>query len=201
MGKHGADFARVERDCYPTPAWCARALAEHVHVEGLRVWECAAGAGQLARALESLGARVFASDIDPHPDLDAQFDFLTPGLPAGLKHFDAIITNSPWGKGNRLAVAFIEAGLQRIANHGGFLALLLPTDFDSARSRLHLFHDSRFIARISLTSRPVWFERTDGVRASPKENTTWFCWSRQVLRAPPPPAVRYAVAHPKDTAS
>jgi predicted RNA methylase len=146
MGKHEASYARVERDNYPTPAWCARALAEHVHLIGLRIWEPAAGAGHLARALGSLGARVFASDIDQHPDLDAQFDFLSAGLPAGLRQYDGCATNPPWGKGNRLAVAFIEAGLRRIASHGGFLALLLPTDFDSARTRLHLFHDPRFVA-------------------------------------------------------
>jgi hypothetical protein len=194
MGKHENGYARVERDGYPTPTWCARALVEHVHLEGLRIWEPAAGSGHLARGLETVGARVFASDIDRHP----RFDFLTPGLPAGLRQFDGIVTNPPWGAGNRLAVAFIEAGLQRIASCGGFLALLLPTDFDSARTRLHLFHDPRFVARISLTSRPVWFERADGERPAPKENCAWFVWQRQVLRAPAPPIARHAIAHPKD---
>jgi hypothetical protein len=102
-------------------------------------------------------------------------------------------------KGNRLAGAFIDAGLHQIASNGGFLALLLPTDFDSARTRLHLFHDTRFLARISLTSRPVWFERTDGITAAPKENVAWFVWSRQILRSPPPPVARYATAHPRDS--
>jgi hypothetical protein len=198
MGKHETTYTRVERDCYPSPGWGARALAEHVHIEGLRIWELAAGEGRLARALESLGAHMFASDIDPHPGLDARFDFLSPGLPPGLRHFDGMITNPAWGEGNRLAVAFIEAGLRRISSHGGFLALLLPTDFDSARTRLHLFHDPRFVARISLTSRPVWFERTDGVKAAPKENCCWYVWARQVLRAPAPPVARHAIAHPQD---
>jgi predicted RNA methylase len=198
MGKHENGYARVERDGYPTPSWCARALAEHVRLEGLRIWEPAAGSGHLARGLESAGARVFASDVDAHPGLDAQFDFLMAGLPAGLRQYDGCVTNPPWGQGNRLAVAFIESGLHRIASNGGFLALLLPTDFDSARTRLHLFHDARFVARISLTSRPVWFERTDGMKAAPKENCAWFVWQRQVLRSPPPPIARHAIAHPKD---
>jgi hypothetical protein len=196
MGKHETSYMRVERDGYPTPAWCARALAEHVHLEGLRIWEPAAGSGHLARGLETVGARVFVSDIERHP----RFDFLTSGLPGGLRHFDGIVTNPPWGQGNRLAVAFIEAGLHRIASYGGFLALLLPTDFDSARTRVHLFLDTRFLARISLTSRPVWFERTDGVKAAPKENCCWYVWARQVLRSPPPPVARHSIAHPKDAA-
>jgi hypothetical protein len=33
MGKHENGYARVERDNYPTPAWCVRALAEHVKTE------------------------------------------------------------------------------------------------------------------------------------------------------------------------
>jgi hypothetical protein len=195
MGKHENGYTRVPRDGYPTPAWCVRALAEHVNLAGLRVWEPAAGAGHLARGLESAGARVFTSDIDLHPHLDAQFDFLSAGLPAGLRQYDGCVTNPPW----RLAVAFIETGLRRIATNGGFLALLLPTDFDSARTRLHLFHDTRFTARISLTSRPAWFERTDGVKPAPKENCAWFVWARQVLRSPPPPIARHAIAHPKDS--
>ena len=198
MGKHETGFARVPRDAYPTPPFCARALAEHVHLTGLRVWEPAAGSSQLARALGSLGARVFASDIDQHPDLDARFNFLAPGLPAGLRQFDGIVTNPPWGTGNKLAVAFIEAGLRRIAGHGGFMALLLPADFDSARTRLHLFHDQRFLARVTLTSRPVRFERTDGVREAAKEICGWFVWARRVLRSPSPPVARHAIAHPKD---
>jgi hypothetical protein len=199
MGKHETSFARVERDNYPTPSWCVRALAEHVYLDGLRIWEPAAGAGRLAGALKSLDANVFQSDIDPHPNLDAQFDFLNFGLlPLGLCRFDGIVTNPPWGVGNRLAVAFVEKGLRWILAYGGFLALLLPTDFDSARTRLHLFQDQQFIARISLVSRPVWFERTDGVKAAPKENCAWYVWARQVLRAPPPPIARHAITHPKD---
>jgi hypothetical protein len=198
VGKHENGYARVDRDAYNSPSWVARALAEHVNLAGLRIWECAAGRGELARGLESVGARTFTSDTDSHPGLDAQFDFLQPGLPPGLRQFDGIITNPPWGQGSRMAAAFIEAGLNRITNTGGFLALLLPTDFDSARTRLHLFHDPRFTARISLTSRPIWFERSDGVKAAPKENCAWFIWSRPVLRSPPPPVVRHSIAHPKD---
>jgi hypothetical protein len=198
MGKHENGYARVDRDDYPTPAWCARALAEHVRLEGLRIWEPAAGAGHLARGLEAVGARVFTSDVELNPGLDAQFDFLSAGMPVGLRQYDGCVTNPPWGQGNRLAVAFIESGLSRIASGGGFLAFLLPTDFDSARTRLHLFHDARFLARISLTSRPIWFARTDGHKAAPKENCSWFVWARQVLRSPPPPIARHAIAHPKD---
>jgi hypothetical protein len=40
MAKHEAGYARVERDFYPTPPWVVSdALAEHVDLRGLIVWE------------------------------------------------------------------------------------------------------------------------------------------------------------------
>ena len=40
MGKHGTEYARVERDLYPTPHWVVtHGLAEHVELRGLTVWE------------------------------------------------------------------------------------------------------------------------------------------------------------------
>ena len=80
---------------------------------------------------------------------------------------------------------------------GGFLALLLPVDFDSAVTRTEFFHESHlFLARIILTARPVWFERADGRKPQPKENVCWFIWARPVLRVPASAVVRYALSRP-----
>jgi hypothetical protein len=196
MGKHETGCALVRRDLYPTPFWCIRTLAEHVELRDRDIWECAAGDGRMVRALETEGARAFATDVEPYARLDAMLDFLTQGPPAGLAHFDGVLTNPAWGAGSRLAVAFIEAGLTRLANHGGFLALLLPADFDSAVTRLRLFQHPYVTARIALTARPVWFERSDAVKAAPKANCARFVWSRPVLRSPSPPLVQHAMARP-----
>jgi hypothetical protein len=105
--------------------------------------------------------------------------------------FDAIITNPPQGPRNSLAEAFVAAGLRHIGR-GGLLALLLPSDFDSAARRRPLFHGCPwFTAKIVLTRRIVWFERADGVREAPKENHAWFLWQRTPLRVPAPPRVLY----------
>jgi hypothetical protein len=65
MGKHGSEYARsIERDHYPSPDWVVAALAEHVDLNGLLVWEPAAGNGAMVEALRCAGcARVYASDI------------------------------------------------------------------------------------------------------------------------------------------
>jgi hypothetical protein len=50
MGKRETGYARVERDLYPTPHWVVSALAEHVDLRGLTVWEPACGDGRMAEA-------------------------------------------------------------------------------------------------------------------------------------------------------
>jgi hypothetical protein len=195
MGKHETGYARVERDHYPTPSWVVTALAEHVDLAGMRIWECACGNGQMSEALKAAGASVYSTDIQNYgyAGLDAVVDFV------GGQHpdirFNGIITNPPFGKRNKLAERFIEIGLQRITDFG-FMALLLPVDFDSAKTRARFFaHNPHFAGRIILTRRIVWFANPNKERESPKENTAWFLWSRNVIRGRPP-IVLYAPKMP-----
>jgi len=193
MGKHGAEYARVERDHYPTPSWVVAALAEHVNLSGQRVWESACGDGRMAEALKAAGARfVLATDIVDlgYCGFGERFDFLSGGRPK--TSFDSIITNPPFGERGKLAEKFIEIGLIYIREGGGFLALLLPADFDFAKTRTHLFRDCpHFVGKIALTRRIIWFLRTDGKREAPRENSAWFLWERTGIRAGVP-TIRYA---------
>jgi hypothetical protein len=185
---------RQERDFYPTrEAWVTETLLDHVDLGGLTVWEPAAGEGDMAKVLEaSSAARVYCSDVtDRGYPLDAIHDFTAPISPAPELRFDAIVTNPPGGPRYTTAEAFIESGLRHIAR-GGLLALLLPTDFDSAGRRRPLFQNNPwFCAKIVLTRRIVWFERPDGDRAAPKENHAWYCWQRAPLRASRAPLTLY----------
>src|SRR5262245_344344 len=49
MGKHETGYTRVERDLYPTPHWVVAALAEHVDLTGLSVWEPVAATAAWSR--------------------------------------------------------------------------------------------------------------------------------------------------------
>jgi hypothetical protein len=181
MGKHGS-YPRVHRDFYPTPARVVQALAETIDLVGRRTWEPAAGTGQLATALRLHGAKVYATDIQQRGFPLAQvMDFVTAPTPAEFD-FDSIITNPPFGKRGQLAEKFIEVGLHHTMPRGGMLALLLPVDFDSAKSRRKFFGDCpNFMAKIVLTQRIVWFEHA-GKRANPKENSAWFIWQCPLLQ-------------------
>jgi hypothetical protein len=184
MGKHERSYERVEKDLYPSPAWVIEALADHVQLRGRRIWECAAGSGKMAEAMRLAGAAsVYSTDIAGHgyAGLDALLDFLCGHRPQ--IDFDAIITNPPFGSRGKMAEAFITTGLLHI-DVGGFLALLLPADFDSAKTRARYFGDCpQFAGKIVLTRRPKWFDHPGS--ASPKENSAWFLWQRDALRRPP----------------
>jgi hypothetical protein len=172
-------------------------LAAHVELAGMRVWEPACGTGQMSEALKAAGASVYSSDIEDYGyvGLDAVLDFVAGQHPNTVR-FSAIVTNPPFGYRGKLAERFIAVSLQQIAEYG-FMALLLPADFDSAKTRTRFFAGCpHFAGKIILTRRVVWFANPDKQRENPKENTAWFLWSRNVIRRRPP-LVLYAPGMPK----
>jgi hypothetical protein len=199
MGKHETGYARIERDDYPTPPWVVTdALAEHIDLRGLNVWEFACGKeGRMARALRTAGcARVYATDIgNGYADQDEMLNFLS-GRTPDLPHFDAGITNPPFGPRGKTAEAFIARGLELLASgYIDLLALLLPHDFDSAKTRAHLFRDCpHFTGKITLLQRVKWFEHPDPDQRTrnPKENTDWCFWSRPVSHVRRQPIILYS---------
>ena len=197
MGKHETGYERVEKDLYPTPPWCIEALAEHVDLAGLEIWEPAAGSGQMAEALMAAGATVYATDIHRYGcKLDEVTDFTNGRRPR--RRFDGIITNPPYGPRAKLAEKFVEIGLRHIAGGDGFLALLLPLDFDAAKTRTRFFAGCpHFAGRIILNRRIVWFANPDK-REAPKENHGWFIWSRSAIRGRQPVTL-YAPQSPDPT--
>jgi predicted RNA methylase len=114
VGKHELGFARIERDFYPTPSWVVEALAEHVDLAGMSIWECACGDGRMAEALKAVGASVYASDVETRGyKLDAALDFVAGQTPK-TERFGGIVTNPPFGSRGKLAEQFIRVGLQLI---------------------------------------------------------------------------------------
>jgi hypothetical protein len=191
MGKHETSYERVDRDWYPTPTHGTKALLAHIDIAGLHIHEPAAGGGHMSEPLKAAGANVFSSDIvDRGYPLEALFDYTAPH-PAGLPLFDGTITNPPFGPRATLADAFIRTALCNLSN--GFCAFLLPTDFDSAKTRAPLFDSEQFAGKIVLRKRCKWFD-TPG-SASPKENHAWYLWGNVPWRPTPrfvDPALRYA---------
>jgi hypothetical protein len=192
MGKHETNYAKIERDFYPTPSWATRALLAHIDIHGLDIWEPACGDGRMSKVLWAAGARVYSSDIVDrgYTGLDALRDY-TMSLPVPVA---GTITNPPFGPRGKLAEAFIRTGLRHLDR--SFLALLLPCDFDSAKTRAPLFCDCpQFAGKVILTKRCKWFEDPSKPKKSPKENSAWFLWGSVPFRSAhptPAPVIRYA---------
>jgi len=171
MVLRGADYPRKHDEHYATPAEPVRALIPLLPDVGT-VWipSDRGRSSVLATTLQAHGIGTVTTDAD-------FFTVREPPTDAG-----GIVDNPPYGVSGRLAVAFAEHALRLVP----FTALLLPVDFDSGRTRTHLFRDCpSFAGRLILLRRPVWFP--DGP-ASPSANFVWLIWDR---RHRGPPAIHY----------
>jgi hypothetical protein len=177
-------YARAENDLYQTEPWVTEALLKHFPVTDLCVWEPAAGNHLMADVLFDHARSVYTSDIATYDrDHDQAYDFLKPH--GDWPVMDAIITNPPYGKGNRDARIFAEYALTRCK---GFVALLLTAKFDFGNTRTHLFRDNaRFAAKINLVDRISW--TLDGVTGT--EDHAWYVWTEKP-RLQRTPVILYA---------
>lgn len=166
-----SNYARAENDLYQTEPWATEALLRRFALDGDIVWEPAAGNHLMADVLREHGATVVTSDIAVYDRLhDRMFDFLAGG-DANAKP-DAIVTNPPYGKGNRDAVRFTELALERC---DGLVAMLLTAKFDFGKTRRHLFADNkRFRAKIALLDRISWA----GNGETGTEDHAWYVWDK-----------------------
>src|SRR5271169_3897321 len=171
MSQRDSGYEREPRDKYETPSWATEALLPHIPERISNIWEPACGSGKMVRVLEGAGYDVHATDIEQGQDfLDED---LIPGIRAA-----AIVTNPPY----QFAQEFIE----RAIGISEYVAMLLRADYDSARTRQHLFGGcSIFDKKIVLTKRIKWFEDSNG---SPSFNHAWFIWDR---RHSGPPTLAY----------
>lgn len=169
-----SNYARKENDLYQTEPWATRALLNHIGPMTNRfVWEPSAGNHLMVDVLKEDGAIVRTSDIATYDrEHDMIIDFLDPNLKCDHPCKPAlIITNPPYGKGNRDAAKYARLALQRCE---GWVALLLTAKFDFGKTRTDLFRDNeRFWGKIALLDRIQWFPgETSGT-----EDHAWYIWA------------------------
>lgn len=167
-----SNFARRAADLYETERFATVALIRafpQIFGEGRTIWEPAAGNHKIADVIAETGAKVITSDIEMYGrQHDAIRDFLS--MPYTGPNFDAIVTNPPYGKGNRTAVRFCELALDRC---DGFVAMLLTAKFDFGKTRQHLFkRNARFMGKVALIDRISWADNGQ----TGTEDHAWFVW-------------------------
>lgn len=164
MSRVDSNYERKDRDLYETPEWVTQALIPFLPDGGLKIWEPACGSGNIVRVLADNGYSVHATDaVDGEDFFKLENDYDCGG----------IVTNPPYSDSAR----FIRHAIDVMMFRGGFVAMLLPVDYDSAKSRRSLFAECPiFSTKVTLLKRIVWFERMDGKKAQPSENHAWFIW-------------------------
>jgi hypothetical protein len=164
MSQRESGYERKPADLYETPYWVTEALQPYM-VHHKVVWEPAAGNGKMVRVLRDAGKTVISTDISTGQDFLSII-----GAPGPAGGPDAIVTNPPY----TLAKEFIEHSLRQF--NPPMVAMLLRTDFDHAKTRMHLFKNCpQFSKKLVLTKRIVWFESPG---AAPSFNHAWFIWER-----------------------
>ena len=179
MSQRFSEYARRQRDDYPTPDWVTETVIPHLKAMGANtIWEPAAGEGGMADALVSAGFRVVSTD------LKNRIDFLDDKTwPNIAQRADAVVTNPPYGIQGKTAEKFIEQALKLTKPCNGVVAMLLKIDFDSGSTRRRFFADCPAWARkLVLLKRILWFESRNGM--GPSENHAWYLWSWRHMGSP-----------------
>lgn len=197
---YASGHERNRLDRYWTHPWMTIELVKHVgsYILSYPIWECAAGRGDMSRALkEHTKQYVYSSDVDmgefddtigPGHERSFLDEFETPMIDNpeyGYQACQSIITNPPYSEPWRgIADDFIEHGLEFIEDGDiDFMAMLLRSEFRSGRSarRQKKFGECPFyMGELVLTTRPRWdYGDPDAPeKASPRHNFSWFLWKK-----------------------
>jgi hypothetical protein len=167
-GRHS--FVERGNDCNSTPAVAVDAL---LTVESLphRIWEPAAGHGNIVRVLRDTGHVVIASDITHYTfPLDFDADFLEQmRAPSGT---ELILTNPPF----RYGTEFVEHALRLCPR----VVMLCRLAFLESRRRSEILDSGTLAAVHVFIERLPMMHRDGGAgpRASSAIPFAWFVWDR-----------------------
>lgn len=162
IGGQSNKYGRAAADFYPTPPETTLALLDFLGIKpGTRVWEPAAGDGDMADVMTTAGLKVVSTDIRTGDDF-----LKTEETPGDIQW---IITNPPFCE----SAAFIE----HAATFGVPFAYLLKSQYWHAARRIELFdrHPPTYI--LPLTWRPDFlFKSEDRQRGSSLMDVCWTVW-------------------------
>lgn len=163
MSQRASGYARRPFDSYETPAWVTQAVIEHLPRISGQVWEPAAGSGKMVDVLKLHFPNVVGTDAQQG---ESFFDFECAGAA------EMIFSNPPFDQAQK----FIEHALKLMEPCKGVVVMLLRVDFDSAKTRAHLFDDCpAWYKKVVLLKRIMWFKGD----SSPSYNHAFYIWDHR----------------------
>lgn len=179
-GESGYDRERLDR--YWTEPWITNTFLNQWRLPEGRVWEPAAGRGDIVGVLRDYGYDTFASDVDMSEYLGSdpcyERNFLSTDSFEGWD-INSIVTNPPY-KGE-LADQFVARSLDLLETHRiTMAAFLLRSEWKHAKKRARLFDHQFYAGEIVLRKRPRWdWWYSDKPEAAPRHNFSWFIWDKR----------------------
>lgn len=158
MSATGRGAKRRERDFYPTPAWCTRAiLPKLVGLHGASVLEPCKGDGAIMRELEKYTDNIDWAEIALGRDFFKwTFD----------RRYDFVVTNPPYS----LAMEFISRSLSL----SDCVVMLLPLSFLASTKRRNWWMTHGLTALWVLSKRPSF----TGDGKTDATDYAWFVWDQ-----------------------
>jgi hypothetical protein len=160
-------------DCYDTPPVAVEALLRH-QILPHRIWEPAAGKGNIVTVLRAHGHEVIASDLNGRgcPDCTTGIDFLFPGFDPKA---DCICTNPPYV----LVQRFVELALERAP----MVVMLMRLAFLESERRSHILEGCGLARVLVFRKRLPLMHRADwqGKKANSGMAFCWLIWRREYI--------------------
>ncbi|MDO6707954.1 DNA methyltransferase [Photobacterium sp. 1_MG-2023] len=152
--------ARIEKDFYPTPSWCVKALLECIEFrEGDVIAEPCRGDGRITNELPVGNMIKWAEITDGVDYLDNSIDMSA----------DVIITNPPFS----LALEFIQTAMNRDLAVDGTMCFLLRLSWLGSKGRADFWRKFPFTNLLILTPRPSFVHK-----GSDNSEYAWVCWDK-----------------------
>jgi hypothetical protein len=96
-------------DYYKTPGFAVDSLLTHFPLDGVRIFDCCAGNGEISNILKDKGLTVRTNDIDIVKDVDYHFNACYPSKWPD-EEMDFIVTNPPYDVAyDIITVAYLKA--------------------------------------------------------------------------------------------
>ncbi|SHO54371.1 DNA methyltransferase [Vibrio quintilis] len=151
---------RIERDFYPTPVWCVKALLQQIEFRPNDVIsEPCRGDGRILNELRESHKTKWA-------EISEDIDYLKPNQNMAA---DVIITNPPFS----LALEFISTALTRDLSYDGTMCFLLRLSMLGSKSRADFWRKFPWTNLLILTPRPSFVHGS-----SDNSEYAWICWDR-----------------------
>ncbi len=188
---HISGYDRQENDFYPTPVWVTEALLNSVTLRG-PVWEPCCGNGEMARAIETRGHLVVASDIADRGFGQTGVDFLQ--CQAFAPGCQSMVTNPPYGDGGGslkgvqvpgALLHFVRQAIRLTERADGQLALLVRFQWLAGKKAANLISSGPLSKVIVLRRRIRWFDMGPLTNHG-QHHHAWLFWDCRHERGRPP---------------